>query len=473
MSEAIYNLGASELAAHIRARQLSCVEVMEAHLRRIEQINPLVNAIVTLVPEQALAAARAYDAALAAGTAPGPAEAPLLGLPVAHKDLQETRGLRTTYGSPIFADYVPDFDALLVERLRRAGVICLGKTNVPEFGAGSQTFNPVFGATRNPYDLEKTCGGSSGGAAVALACRMLPIADGSDVGGSLRNPASFNNVVGLRPTPGRVPSWPDPAPYLPLAVDGPLARTVTDVALMLTALAGPDPRAPLSLDSPAAALSVPLERDLRGLRIAWSTDLGGLPVDRRVVALVDAQRSTFEALGCVVETATPDLADAEEIFLTLRAFRLELALGTLLDHHREQLKPALAWNIEVGRNLSGPQVGRAMRLHSTLLARLRDFFARYDALVLPVSQVPPFPVEQPYVTEIEGVQLENYLEWMRSCYLISITGRPAIAVPAGFTAEGLPVGLQIVGQPRDEVGLLQLAYAYEQATNFWRQAPPL
>jgi amidase len=471
MSAEICLATATELAAWIRERRLSCVEVMEAHLGQIERLNPLVNAVVTLLPEQALAAACACDQALADGSAPDAAQAPIFGLPVAHKDLVETRGIRTTFGSPIFAEHVPERDALLVERLRAAGAITLGKTNTPEFGAGSQTFNPVFGATRNPYDLAMTCGGSSGGAAVALACGMLPIADGSDLGGSLRNPASFCNVVGFRTTPGRVPVWPDPTPYLPLLVEGPLARTVADVALMLSAMAGPDPRAPLSLGEPGAIFRRPLVRDLRGLRVAWSPDLGGLPVDRRVAAVFAAQRATFEALGCQVEEASPDMSGADEIFTTLRALRMELSLGHLLDTHRDQLKDTVVWNIEAGRRLTGPAVGRAIALHTALLERLRAFFTHYDALVLPVSQVPPFPVDQPYVQEIEGVPMESYLAWMRSCAWISVTGQPALAAPAGFTVEGLPVGLQIVGRPRDDFGVLQLAYAYEQASGLPARRP--
>lgn len=460
---------ATELLGRIRARNLSVVEVVEAHLRRIEQVNPQVNAVVTLLPEQALAEARAADAALAKGHA----DAPLFGLPVAHKDLAETKGVRTTYGSPIFRDFVPDFDSLIVERLKAAGAISIGKTNTPEFGAGSQTFNPVFGPTRNPYDLSKTCGGSSGGAAVALACGMVPLADGSDMGGSLRNPAGYCNVVGFRTSPGRVPSWPDHAPWVPLSVDGPMARTVGDVALMLSAIVGPDPRAPLAISEPGDRFRHSLERDLRGARVAWSPDLGGLPIDPRVAAVIAAQRSTFAAIGCVVEEATPDFSDADEVFQVLRALRFELGMGALLETHRDQLKDTVVWNIEAGRKLSGPQVGRAMRLHTELYQRVRAFMEQYDFLVLPVSQVPPFPIEQPYITEINGVQMGNYIEWMRSCYYITLTGLPAISVPAGFTPEGLPVGIQIVGRYRDELAVLQLAYAFEQATGYGRRRPGL
>ncbi|MEF3274488.1 MAG: amidase [Chloroflexus sp.] len=460
---------ATTIAHLIRQRAVSASEVLEAHLTRIEAINPLVNAIVTLDIEGARRRAREIDAQLARGEDPGP----LAGLPVAHKDLVETKGMRTTYGSPIFADFVPDFDALIVARLKAAGAVTIGKTNTPEFGAGSQTFNPVFGVTRNPYDLSKTCGGSSGGAAVALACGMIPIADGSDLGGSLRNPAGYCNVVGFRSSPGRVPIWPDPTPYLPFAIDGPMARTVGDIALIMQAIAGPDPRAPLSISEPATIFTQSLERDLRGVRVAWSPDLGGLPIDPRVSEVIAAQRTVFAQLGCIVDEATPDLTDADEIFQVMRAFRYELTLGALLDRERARIKETVIWNIEAGRALSGPQVGRAMRLHAELLTRLYDFMQEYEFIVAPVSQVPPFPVEQPYVTEINGVPMGNYIEWMRSCYYISVCNLPAIAVPAGFTRDGLPVGLQIIGRPRADLSVLQLAHAFEQATQYWRHHPQL
>ena len=460
---------ATVIARLIRQRTVSAGEVLAAHLQRIADVNPQVNAIVTLDIDGAQARARAIDEALDRGEDLGP----LAGLPIAHKDLAETKGMRTTYGSPIFGDFVPDFDALIVARLKAAGAVTLGKTNTPEFGAGSQTFNPIFGPTRNPYDLSKTCGGSSGGAAVALACGMIAIADGSDLGGSLRNPAGYCNVVGFRPSPGRVPIWPDPTPFLPFAVDGPMARTVADIALMLQAIAGPDPRAPLSISEPATLFAQSLERDFRGVRIAWSPDLGGLPVDPRVSEVLAAKRDIFIQLGCRVEEATPDLHDADEIFQVMRAFRYELTLGELLDRERHRMKDTVIWNIEAGRALSGPQVGRAMRLHAALLGRLYDFMQTYEFIVAPVSQVPPFPVEQPYITEINGVPMSNYIEWMRSCYYISVCNVPAISVPAGFTRDGLPVGIQIIGRPRADLEVLQLAHAFEQATQYWRQHPKL
>ncbi|MDQ4062613.1 MAG: amidase [Actinomycetota bacterium] len=461
-------LTATQLTAHMRDGELSASEVMEAHLDRIERTNPRVNAIVTLTPEKAMREARAADDALARGEEVGP----LHGLPVAHKDLFPTRGVRTTFGSRIFADFVPEEDALIVERLKGAGAISLGKTNTPEFGAGSQTYNEVFGETLNPYDPTKTCGGSSGGAAAALACGMLPIADGSDMGGSLRNPASFCNVVGFRPSPGRVPTWPDIAPWA-LSVDGPMARTVRDAALMLGAISGPDPRSPISIAEPSSIFSLPLERDFDGVRVAWSRNLGGLPVDGAVTKVLDSQRHVFESLGCVVEDAKPDLRGADEVFKVLRAWRFELAYGELLDAHRDEMKDTVVWNIEEGRRLSGPQIGEAERKRAELYHRVRTFMESYEFLVLPVSQVPPFDVSQRYVTEINGETMETYIDWMRSCYYVTVTGLPAISVPCGFTPEGLPTGVQIVGRHRDDLGVLQLAHAFEEATGFWREHPSL
>ena len=323
---ALCYLTATELALKIRSGEISAVETMEAHLAQIEKVNPQVNAIVTLVPELALEQARKADEKLAQGGKLGP----LHGLPVAHKDLVPTKGIRTTFGSPIFQDFVPEEDALLVERIRNAGGISLGKTNTPEFGAGSQTFNQVFGVTKNPYDLSKTCGGSSGGAAVSVACRMLPFADGSDLGGSLRNPTNFCNVVGFRPSVGRVPSWPNESGWNSFAVDGPIARTVEDTALMLSVLAGPDARSPICLPESGAVFQQSLERNLKGIRIAWSADLGGLPVDSRVTETLEAQRNVFEDLGCIVEEGFPDFTDADEIFKTFRAWYFELKLASLL-----------------------------------------------------------------------------------------------------------------------------------------------
>lgn len=460
-------LTASELARRIRQKEVSAHEVMAAHLAQIERVNPHVNAIVTLLPDRALARARAADEALARGEPAGP----LHGLPIAHKDLAVTKGIRTTFGSPLFRDFVPDESTLLVERVQQAGAITLGKTNTPEFGAGSQTFDEVFGETRNPYDLGKTCGGSSGGAAVALACGLQPLADGGDQGGSLRNPASFCNVVGLRPSPGRVPTYPHRVGWAPFSVEGPMARTVRDVALMLSVIAGPDPRSPIAIAEPGDKFARPLARDFRGVRVAWSRDLGELPIDPRVTDVIERQLPTLAALGCRVEEAAPDFRDADECFKAWRAWQFELGFGPLLDRHPDQIKDTIRWNIEQGRRLTGAQLGQAELKRTALYHRLRRFMETYEFLLLPVSQVPPFPVEQRYVTEINGQPMGTYIDWMKSCYYVSAVGHPAISVPCGFTPEDLPVGVQIVGRYQDDWGVLQLAHAFERATEFWRQRP--
>ena len=461
-------LSAVRLAAMMRQGEVSAREVMMAHLARIEAINPKVNAIVTLVADDALAAADAADARRARGEALGP----LHGLPVAHKDLQPTRGIRTTFGSRIYADNIPTEDALIVERLRAAGAITVGKTNTPEFGAGSQTFNAVFGATRNPYALDRTCGGSSGGAAVALRCGMVPIADGTDLGGSLRNPANFCNVVGLRPSYGRVPSVPTRYPWSTLSVAGPMARSVADCALMLSAIAGPDRRAPLSIEEDGTHFADRLERDFRGTRVAWAADLGGtLPIQPEIVATLERARPAFEGLGCMLEPAMPDLTGADLIFMNLRGFLFALNYGELLDRHRDKMKETVIWNIDVGLRLSGADIVRAEQLRAALFQRCNEFFRRYEFLVMPVNQVVPFPVDEEYPRMIDGQAMRDYLEWMRSCYYISVTGHPAISVPCGFTAEGLPVGVQIVGRYRDERGVLELAHAFEQATRHGERVP--
>jgi amidase len=462
-------LTAVELADRIRRRDLSVTDVVRAHLEQIERVNPKMNAIVTLTAERALADAKAKDAELARGAAVGP----LFGLPVAHKDLVPTKGIRTTFGSPIYRDHVPGEDALIIERLRAAGAITLGKTNTPEFGAGSQTFNEVFGRTLNPYDPSTTCGGSSGGAAVALACGMVPIADGSDTGGSLRNPAAFCNVVGLRTSPGRVPVWPRELAWTTLSVQGPMARTVADVALLLSAIAGPDPRSPIAIAEPGDRFRRPLTRDFRGVRVAWSRDLGGLPIDRRVTAALAPQRKVLESLGCLIDEAQPDLRDAREIFQALRAFAFATRYGPMLAEHRHQIKDTVIWNTEQGLKLTARELAEAEVKRTALYHRMRTFMERYEFLVLPATQVPPFDVTQPYVTEIEGVTLPTYIDWMRACSDITVTGSPAISVPGGFTPEGLPVGVQIVGRHQDDWGVLQLAHAFEQATGFGRRRPPV
>lgn len=470
MSDDLCRHTAVELARLLRSKAASAREVMQSHLDRIERINPKVNAIISLVPERALKAADAADQQLAFGRPLGP----LHGLPIAHKDLTPTAGVRTTYGSPIFRDHVPDQDSLLVERLRSAGAIMLGKTNVPEFGVGSQTFNPIFGSTKNPYDLSKTAGGSSGGAAAALAAHMLPIADGSDLGGSLRNPASFCNVVGFRASGQRVPTWPNPHPWITMPVEGPMGRTVEDTALLLSAMAGPDPRSPVAFNDDPSVFRASLAREVKGIRIAWASDFGGLiPVDRLVAHQLDRHRQTFVDMGIEVEDAMLDLDGADEVFRAVRAMIYAIKCGPMLEQHRDQMKDTLVTNTEIGLAATGADIARAESLRTELFHRTRTFFERFDYLAVPAVQVPPFDVEQEWVPSIEGVEQPDYLGWMSACTLITSTGHPAISVPCGFTDAGLPIGLQLVGKHPDDLGLLKMAYAFEQATLYWQQAPGL
>ena len=462
---------ATDLAAMIREKKLSAREVMEAHLRQIERVNSKVNAIVTLVDEDHLMAqARAADEIIARGKSPGP----LHGLPVAVKDLTETKGIRTTYGSPLYRDFVPEHDALVVERMKNAGAIVVGKTNTPEFGMGSQTFNPVFGATLNPYDVTKTCGGSTGGGAVALACGMAPLASGTDMGGSLRNPANFCNVVGIRPSPGRVPNGPSAQlGWSTLSVSGPMARNVADCALLLGVLAGFDRRSPISIEQSGSQFLQPLgERNFKGVRVAMIKDLG-LPWEPAVKTAFDAQRRILESLGCIVEEAEPDLLDANECFLAWRHWTLELQLGETVDAHPDKVNGYGHWHVEEGRKLTGSYLSRIEAKRTALYQRMRPFMEEFEFLALPVNQVLPFEVNMPYPAEIAGVKMENYIAWMKSTYYISIVGNPAISVPCAFSGSGLPIGIQIVGRHNDDWGVLQLGHAFEQVTNIGEKLPAI
>ena len=460
-------LPATDLARMIRKRKVSAREVMEAHLRQIAWVNPKVNAIVTMDADLALAQAKQADEALARGEARGA----LHGLPLGVKDLLLTKGMRTTFGSAIYADFVPDRDALIVERERAAGAIVVGKTNTPEFGAGGQTFNRVFGTTLNPYDVGRTCGGSSGGSAVALACGMLPLADGTDFGGSLRFPAAYCNVVGFRPSPGRVPTYPTKLGWYTLVVAGPMARTAGDIALFLSAIAGPDSRSPIAIQEPARVFGRSLRRDFTGVRIAWSRSLGRYPVEPIVNQVIDAQRPVFDALGCRVEDADPDVRDADEIFDVLRAWRYSIEREEELRLHRDLLKKTVVWNTEQGMKLDGFTVARAEANRTALYHRVREFMERYEFLITPVAPVPPYPIEWEYIAEINGQKLRNYYEFAGLLYSITNTGLPAISVPAGFTPDGLPIGMQIVGRHNRDLDVLRLAHAFEQETMFWKTAP--
>ncbi len=460
---------AQVLAQRIQRGDVTAARVMETFLDQIARTNSFVNAIPTLRPrDELLTAARKADDALERGELVGRCH----GMPLAVKDLALTKGIRTTYGSRIYKDFVPDADALFVERLKRAGAIIIGKTNTPEFGAGSQTFNEVFGVTRNPYDPSKTCGGSSGGAAVALACGMLPMADGSDLGGSLRNPASFCNVVGFRPSPGRVPQLGAP-PWNSLQVVGPMARTVSDIAFLLSVMAGPDVRDPIGLGDPGEVFLRSLDRSFRGTRVAWSQNLGRYPVQPIVNDVCNEARPVFEELGCFVEDDEPDFSGADQIFQILRAWIYANWLHDDLESHRNLMKDTVILNTEQGLKLTKQDVAAANTLRTELRERIVMFLDNYEYLILPVSQVVPFPLDVEWVKEIDGTVMNTYVDWMATCYAITLTGLPAISVPAGFTPQGLPIGLQIVGRPFQDFAVLQVAHAFEQATLHGRRHPTI
>lgn len=463
-------MDATMLAEYLRTKKVSSAEVMKAHLKQIAKVNPKVNAMVTQVDEeQLLAQARGADDALAKGNWLGP----LHGMPIGVKDLHATKGIRTTYGSPLFKNDVPKEDCLLVEREKKAGGIVVGKTNVPEFGLGSQTFNPVFGATNNPWDVTKTCGGSTGGGAVAVVTGMVPLADGSDYGASLRNPSSFCRCVGLRPSPGRVPNTPAGLAWQMFSVDGGVARNVKDLAFFMGVLAGPDDRVPISIEQPGSVFQQRLDaRSSKGVRVAMFKDMG-LPWDPEVKEAVRAQGKVFESMGCIVEEAEPDFRDANECFLGWRHWAMESRFGDMIATQGGQLNEFVHWHVEEARKLTGPYLSRLELKRSALYQRVRAFMEKYEFFVLPVSQVLPFDVTQHYPTEIAGVKMENYISWIKSAYYISTTGNPAASVPCADSKGGLPIGLQIVGRNHDDWGVLQMAYAFEQARNLEKSRPPV
>jgi amidase len=463
-------VSATDLLRLYRSRKVSPLEVMQAVFARIDAVNPALNAFVTLDREPALSAARRATTALGRRRDIGA----LHGIPVSIKDLTPTKGIRTTWGSRIFEQHVPDEDALIVQRLKSAGAIVIGKTNTPEFGAGGNTFNAVFGATRNPWDPALTCGGSSGGAAVALATGMGPLAQGSDTGGSLRTPAAFCGVVGFRTTPGLVPYYPKALTWDSIGVTGPMARTVADTALMLSAIAGPDDRAPLSYDvDPRQFLKAVKSASVKGWRVAWTPDLAGLiPVDEEVAKVAETATGVFRTLGAKVEAACPDFSDVNEIVLGTRGLSMVANYAQHLARWKDQMQKGLVWNIEQGLALTALQIARAEILRSALWQRVRVFMETRDLLILPTVAVPPFPVEQPYPTEINGKPLENYTQWFFLTYGITLTALPAISVPCGFTRSGLPVGLQIVGRRRQEAAVLRAAAAFEAAAPWADKIPP-
>ena len=460
---------ASELVALYRRRKVSPLEVTRAVLDRIARVNPPLNAYVTVVAEAALASARRATAALRRR---GARLGPLHGVPVSIKDNTPTNGIRTTFGSKIYEHHVPDEDGLIVERLRGAGAIVLGKTNTPEFAAGANTFNAVFGATRNPWNKALTCGGSTGGGGVALATGMGPLAQGSDLGGSLRLPAAFCGVVGFRTSPGLVPVYPVPLGWDTLSVQGPMARTVGDTALMLAAIAGRDPRAPISYATDPRELTRAVARPrVRGLKIAWGGDLGVTPVDAEILAITHAAATVFRRLGARLADAHPDFSTVAEIVTITRGASMVARHEDKLPKWRDVMQANLVRNIEQGLTLRVSDVGRGERLRTELWHGARRFFERYDLILAPTTPVPPFPLEQTHPTEINGVPMRDYIQWAYLTYAFTLIGVPVISVPCGFTRSGLPVGLQIAGRWRDEATVLRAAAAFERAQPWAHKRP--
>ena len=467
-------LDAAALAEAIKSRQVSCVEVMQAYLDHIDRLNPRVNAIVSLQGRDDLVRQASHrDDQLARGEYAGW----MHGFPLAIKDLEATAGIRTTMGSPLLRDFVPDADSIMVERIKQAGAIIIGKTNTPEFGLGSQTYNPVFGTTLNAYDQSKTCGGSSGGAAVSLALRMLPVADGSDHAGSLRNPAAFNNVLGFRTSFGRIPIDRGDAFAPSLAVAGPMARTVTDLAMLLTTQSGYDSRAPLSIQQHPDDLVDSLRRNFNGTRIAWLGDLGGyLPFEPGVLELCRDALKVFAQLGCTIDEAKPDfpIEQVWQNWLTLRAWQV----GTLLKMpysdpaKRALMKPEAQWEVEQGFKVSAYDISDASAVRTSWYHAVRRFFETYDYFILPSAQVFPFDASIHWPKEINRVAMDTYHRWMEVVIPVTMSGCPALNVPVGFDPRGLPMGIQIVGPNHSELSCLQLAYAYEQATGWIKRRLP-
>ena len=462
---------AVDLLKLYRAGKTSPLEVMQAALARIDAVNPKVNAVVTLVREAALRDARRATAALRRGAA----LAPLHGIPVGIKDVTPTRGIRTTYGSTLFADHVPDEDALVVERLRAAGAIVIGKTNTPEFAFGPNTVNAVFGATRNPWNLALTAGGSSGGSAAALATGMCPLAEGTDLGGSLRGPASYCGVVGFRTSPGLIPRYPSTLAWDTYSVEGPMARTVVDAALMLSVMAGPDDRAPLSYDvEPRDFLKAVRAPSVKGWRIASTPDLGGLVlVDREVRDVFERAVAVFRALGARTERACPDMSAVPEIVRLSRGLLMVARHADKLSEQRAVLQEGLVENTEQGLGLSPRDIARGELLRTELWHRVRTFLAGRDLWLTPTSSVPPFPIEQPHVLEVNGQPVGKAMQRSYLTYAFSVLGLPAISIPCGFTHAGLPVGLQIVGKRRGEAAVLRAAAAFEVARPWADRVPPV
>jgi len=451
----LWRLSAVAAVDLLRKGEVTPLDLIDAALARIEKVNPAVNALVTLCPE------RARDHARRLMREPAERRGLLSGLPIAVKDLNEVKGVRTTFGSPIFANHVPERSDVMVERLEANGAIVLGMSNSPEFGAGANTFNEVFGETLNPWDTRLNAGGSSGGSAVALATGEVWLATGSDLGGSLRTPAAFCSVVGFRPSPGRVASGPNELRFDTMSVNGPMARSVEDVALMLDAMAGQDIEDPISGLAPEEPFLAAARRRQKPKRVALCLTPADLPIEPEVQALCGAAADRLAKQGLAIEEASPDFSGVGEAFQTLRAVDYAASTRSLLENHRDKLKPEVIWNVEKGLALTGAEIARAISRRSRLYADIVSFFRRFDLLLMPSAPILPRDVKERWPSEINGQHLGNYVEWLKLAALVTMTSCPVLSLPCGFSPDGRPMGLQLVGRPKDEAGLLSHALLAE------------
>jgi len=464
-SSELIALSAREAVSRLKTGEITPLDLIDAAEERIAAVDPAVNALPTLCLDMAREAAKSLSKS--DPDSPGW----LGGLPIVVKDVTEVAGMRTTHGSPIFADHISERDDISVEVLKRNGAIVIGKSNTPEFAAGANTFNEVFGKTLNPWNTDMTCGGSSGGAAVAVATGMSWLATGTDLGGSLRTPASFCSVVGLRPSPGRVAAGPQRDPFQSLSMNGPIARNVADVALMLDAEVGADPRFPLALEAPVDSFQSAALNPLTPTKVGFSPDLGIGPVDAEVAEICRDAALRFADAGAAVEESCPDFSGALETFQTLRASAFVVNRAPLLEKHRDRMKPEMIWNIEKGMAQSSGDISVALRDRGALYQRVAAWFGDYDVLACPAAIVPPFDVDMRYLERVGDHEFGNYVDWLYITFAITLTGCPAISVPCGFTKSGLPVGLQLVGRPRGEAELLRFAARLEEIVALSPLAP--
>ncbi len=455
-------LTATEVAEKLKTGELSPLDLVEASAQRINAVDGQLNALPTRCVERAVIHAKKIMNAGAKSTRPG---VNLGGLPIAVKDLNPVQGVRCTYGSPIYSDFVPEHSDYMVDVLERNGAIVMAKSNTPEFGAGANTFNEVFGKTRNPWNTAKSVAGSSGGSAAAVASGQVWLATGSDLGGSLRTPASFNSIVGLRPSPGRVPRGPAEELFDTMAVNGPMARNALDAALFLDAMSEWHIGDPLSLPAPVVSFLDQVKKCKPPKRIGFSKDLGIVPVDKEVAQICEKAAHAFESIGSIVDRQCPDFSEAIDSFQTLRAASYAAGMADLMREHRDKLKPEVIWNIEKGLALNAEDIGRAQAARTRLYNSMVEFFETYDLLLCPTAIVPPFDVEMRYVEEVNGVKFDNYVHWIAITFAITLTSCPAVSVPAGFTKDGLPVGLQIIGPPRGDGKVLGAAHLLERELN--------